>query len=640
MNKLYILIALIHRGKYQVSASECVGPNASPNWYGSVGYPPYFTRDTPEKCPQKFALSRCEQSAVMKDGNSFFATNDNGQEVCTPNADCFPTKQNCNDTLTCSDLVDLKEELSNGGHNLVCRHEKTFWQGYVGEVACQKEGNCLDPGVKLTQRQLQPYGWKSAEAFSASFREMGIPIGKTFSSPFSRCAMHAELFSEIPNEDRLELLYMGGWKEVIKLNNITEATKSNAIKWQAYNLRNFAGKTPLPGKNNIMVTHGFNIKLAFGTAVDEGYCMVLKPKIDGPSLAESIGSLTVANRVFTFDNDSFPVDAISRMSPESATHMQTCDDVRTDHINNPSDNLLTSYDINNDMKITEDEFMLAHGSLSNSKDAFNFIRSIFVQPESLGKITSSTSVIHLGQFFHINWGWREFSESGGGISYPWRVILENTIGSGGATSDERVLMFNRANAILLHLLVALKDVQTFPSIKEMKGKLMECSDVSKKAAISDLEASSLTNCGATTHLAESGGASYFSIGSGDSGAAALHDESVFGTPLAYPAEWKPDTSVYGSKTLIVASCLVSQGSLTFSELMKSMGCTTLPYDDHQSLATTPNQIETTLSWVFGALFVLTLAGLAYVLMVYTPKKIHESKTSLDVTTTDLKDPNL
>ena len=35
--------------------------------------------------------------------------------------------------------------------------------------------------------------------------------------------------------------------------------------------------------------------------------------------------------------------------------------------------------------------------------------------------------------------------------------------------------------------------------------------------IPDLGAIYLTNCGATTHLAESGGASYFSIGSGYSG---------------------------------------------------------------------------------------------------------------------------
>ena len=34
-----------------VSGSICTGNNASPNWYGAAGYPPYFTRNTPEKCP-------------------------------------------------------------------------------------------------------------------------------------------------------------------------------------------------------------------------------------------------------------------------------------------------------------------------------------------------------------------------------------------------------------------------------------------------------------------------------------------------------------------------------------------------------------------------------------------------------------
>lgn len=40
------------------SASICSGPIASPNWYGVFGYPPFFTRDAPEKCPQKYSLSR------------------------------------------------------------------------------------------------------------------------------------------------------------------------------------------------------------------------------------------------------------------------------------------------------------------------------------------------------------------------------------------------------------------------------------------------------------------------------------------------------------------------------------------------------------------------------------------------------
>ena len=148
----------------------------------------------------------------MTYGTSNFAIDDvNGIEMCTPNVDCYATKQNCNDTLVCSDLINLKEELSNGGHNIVCRHEKTFWQGYAGETEnCHKEANCLDPEVKATQRQLQPHGWKSADTVATAFREMGIPIGKTFSSPFTRCAQHADVFSNDPNEERFELLYMGG----------------------------------------------------------------------------------------------------------------------------------------------------------------------------------------------------------------------------------------------------------------------------------------------------------------------------------------------------------------------------------------------------------------------------------------------
>merc|ERR1711862_304029 len=133
--------------------------------------------------------------------------------------------------------------------------------------------------------------------------------------------------------------YMSPWEEILELNNITEKIKLNALKWQAYNLRNFAGKKPPPGKNNIIVTHGFNIKLSFGTAVDEGYCMVLKPEDSEESLADSIGS--------------FPVNAIARMSPESALLMQTCDDVRSDAINNTED-VLSSIDVDHDMRITKE----------------------------------------------------------------------------------------------------------------------------------------------------------------------------------------------------------------------------------------------------------------------------------------------
>ena len=598
------------------SGSICSGNNVSPNWYGANGYPPYFTRDGPEKCPQIYGLSRCEQSAVMKDGTSNFATDDAGTEVCTPNVDCFPTKQNCNDTLVYSDLIKLKEELTNGGHNIVCRHEKTYWQQYNGEVKnCHLGGNCMDPEVKSTQRQLQPHGWRSSNAFATSFREMGIPVGKTFSSPFTRCAQHAELFSDDANEERLELLYMGGWKEVLAVNNITEIIKSNALKWQAYNLRNFAGKKPLPGKNNVMVTHGFNIKLAFGAAVDEGYCMVLKPEDSEPSLAESIGSLTVANQVFTFDNDSFSVNAVARMSPESAAHMQTCDDVRSDAIGNQdSDDVLALYDVNHDMKITKNEFTSAHGALSNSEDAFDFILSVFIQPEVLGKPKEESPSIELGQFFHMNWGWREYLTTGGDIAYPWRVILENTIGSGGKTPEKRVAAFKQANAVLSNLIIALKDESEYQSKAEMEEKLISCDSI-------DSESQYLADCIDRAFLVESGGSSYIPVGPGDGGAAVSSGGSIFGTPLAYPSEWKPSADFYDSRSLKVASCLVVQGSLSLLEMSDSIGCSAA----YSELAVPANEAtdKTTkvLAWLFGALFASTLLALAYVLFVHVPNKL-------------------
>ena len=159
-----------------------------------------------------------------------------------------------------------------------------------------------------------------------------------------------------------------------------------------------------------------NIKLAFGLAVDEGYCLVLKPEDSEPSLAESIGSLAVANQNFTFDDDAFPVDAIARMSPESARLMQTCDDVRADAIDNKDeDNVLVSVDSDHDMVITKEEFTSAVGQ-DNSGDAFDFIASIFATPGILGTNMPSEEgelpSIPLGQFFHINWGWREHLKTG------------------------------------------------------------------------------------------------------------------------------------------------------------------------------------------------------------------------------------
>ena len=53
---------------------------------------------------------------------------------------------------------------------------------------------------------------------------MGISIDKTFSSPFTRCAEHAQVFSDGSNEELIELMYMAPWQDILKLNNIIEKT--------------------------------------------------------------------------------------------------------------------------------------------------------------------------------------------------------------------------------------------------------------------------------------------------------------------------------------------------------------------------------------------------------------------------------
>lgn len=553
----------------QTSADICSGVDASPDWYGAVGHPPSLIQSSVEKCPQKYGLSRCEQSAVMMDGTLNFPFVDDIQ-VCTPNVDCFPTKQNCNDTLTCSGLLALKADLSEGGHNILCRNEKTYWQMNAGEVKnCHVHANCMETAVKPTQRQLQPHGWASANAFADAFREMAIPIGEEFSSPFSRCAKHADVFTDAANQETTELLDMADWKEVLAEFDIVtpdedtpaetiKMSEQNALKWQAYNLRNLAGKKPAAGTNNVMVTHGLNIKNAFGIAVDEGYCVVLKPSGDaGESLSDTIGTLTVANQEFEFDTDSFPVDAIARMSPESAIHMHTCHDVqqtvkRSESISKSFVKSL-EYDADGDLSITAEEFTAAH-PFNNSDVAFDFVKSI--QPDVLGK--SESASIELGQFFHMNWGWREFATSDGGIALPWRRILENTIGIGGDSVTERVKSFQHANAILSALLSALSDSTEYASQEDMEDKLLNCEP------LPEAHAALLQECSFKTHLAGSGGKKYFAAGD------AIDTESVYGIPLAYPADL--EASFYSSKNLKVSMCLVQSGEIDISELLKNMGC--------------------------------------------------------------------
>merc|ERR1711862_640027 len=48
----------------------------------------------------------------------------------------------------------------------------------------------------------------------------------------------------------------------------------------------------------------------------------------------------------------------------------------------------------------------------------------------------------------------------------------------------------------------------------------------------------------------------------------------YGTPLAYPSQWKPD--FYDSRLVKVAKCLVSDNFIYLSDFLESMGCASPP----------------------------------------------------------------
>merc|ERR1711862_56986 len=167
-------------------------------------------------------------------------------------------------------------------------------------------------------------------------------------------------------------------------------------------------------------------------------------------------------------------------------------------------------------------------------------------------------------------GWREYLETDGEISYPWRSILENTIGPLGNSSPEsRVTAFKQANSILSNLFIALRDETKYPSKAKMEEKLINCN-------ANSIDSQHINDCAAEVFLGESGGPSYIPIGPGDGGAATLSGESIFGTPLAYPSQWKPGPDFYDSRLLKVAKCLVKEGHLSMSDTLESMGCDRAP----------------------------------------------------------------
>jgi phosphohistidine phosphatase SixA/plastocyanin len=158
------------------------------------------------------------------------------------------------------DLGTLVTAMKQGGYVIVLRHGATN--------ANQADTDPLHRDNISAQRLLSAQGREVATRVGDSFRKLGIPLGKVYSSEFNRATETAKLV---------------GGKDVTTTPDLTEgglvvSPTENARRAKA--LRGMASTTPDAGVNTLIVTHKPNILDAFGEdwfESKEGEASVFKP---------------------------------------------------------------------------------------------------------------------------------------------------------------------------------------------------------------------------------------------------------------------------------------------------------------------------------------------------------------------------
>ena len=158
------------------------------------------------------------------------------------------------------DLGALVSAMKKGGYVIVLRHGATNPN--------QADTDPLHRDNIATQRLLSPQGRELATRVGDSFRLLGIPLGKVYSSEFNRATETAKLVSG---------------KSVTTTPDVTEgglvvSPAENTRRAKA--LRAMAIAAPEAGVNTLIVTHKPNILDAFGEDwfdSKEGEASVFKP---------------------------------------------------------------------------------------------------------------------------------------------------------------------------------------------------------------------------------------------------------------------------------------------------------------------------------------------------------------------------
>jgi broad specificity phosphatase PhoE len=163
--------------------------------------------------------------------------------------------------LSAADDSDVANALRAGGLVILVRHGATFPD--------QADTDPFHPDNIAAQRNLNDKGKALAKAFGDALRQIGVPVGKVYTSLFNRA---------------YETAVLAGFTDIEKTADITEGglvvspTENNR---RAEALRKMLGVAPKAGTNTIIITHKPNIVDALGKDwfdVKEGEASIFRPE--------------------------------------------------------------------------------------------------------------------------------------------------------------------------------------------------------------------------------------------------------------------------------------------------------------------------------------------------------------------------
>src|SRR3984885_11467118 len=138
-----------------------------------------------------------------------------------------------------ADNADIAQALRAGGLVILVRHGATFPD--------QADTDPLNFDNIAAQRNLNDKGKALAKAFGEALRQVGIPVGKVYTSKYNRA---------------YETAILAGFKDIEKTSDLTEGglvVSPNENNRRIEALHKMLGTAPMAGTNTILITHKPNI---------------------------------------------------------------------------------------------------------------------------------------------------------------------------------------------------------------------------------------------------------------------------------------------------------------------------------------------------------------------------------------------